>query len=65
MTFAGTDTTSNALSRTLHLLASYPKVKDRLRVELTEAIKTYGDIPCDDLVALSFLDAVCRETMRL
>ncbi|KNZ72731.1 Cytochrome P450 3A9 [Termitomyces sp. J132] len=64
--FAATDTTSNALSRTLHLLALHPEAQERLRAEVTEARKSHdGDIPYDDLVSLPFMDAVCRETLRL
>ncbi|KAG6855804.1 hypothetical protein H0H87_010722 [Tephrocybe sp. NHM501043] len=38
----------------------------RLRAEIDEATKKHGeDINYDDLVALPFLDAVCRETLRL
>ncbi|KAG6915250.1 hypothetical protein DXG01_012524 [Tephrocybe rancida] len=66
ITFAAVDTTSNALSRTLHLLAMHPEIQDRLREELTEARKAnIGDMSYDDLVSLPFLDAVCRETLRL
>ncbi|KAG6915249.1 hypothetical protein DXG01_012523 [Tephrocybe rancida] len=66
ITFAAVDTTSNALSRTLHLLAMHPEIQDRLREELTQARKANtGDMSYDDLVSLSFLDAVCRETLRL
>ncbi|KAG6855803.1 hypothetical protein H0H87_010721, partial [Tephrocybe sp. NHM501043] len=64
--FAATDTTSNALSRTLSILATHPEVQERLRVEVTEARKVHGgDIPYDHLVELPFMDAVCRETLRL
>ncbi|KAG5338249.1 hypothetical protein C0989_007887, partial [Termitomyces sp. Mn162] len=56
--FAATDTTSNALSRTLHLLALHPEAQERLRAEVTEARKSHdGDIPYDDLVSLPFMDA--------
>lgn len=65
-TFAGTDTTSNGLSRILHLLSTHPRVQDRLRLEVTEAISAFGEnISHDELVSLPFLDAVCRETLRL
>ncbi|KAG6907126.1 hypothetical protein DXG01_010430 [Tephrocybe rancida] len=65
-TFAATDTTSNALSRTLHLLSTHSEVQDRLRAEIVEARKAHdGDIPYDDLVALPLMDAICRETLRL
>ncbi|KAG6864977.1 hypothetical protein C0991_005846 [Blastosporella zonata] len=64
--FAATDTTSNALSRTLHLLATHPEAQERLRVEIIEARKAHGaDLPYEDLVALPYMDAVCRETLRL
>ncbi|KAG6830653.1 hypothetical protein H0H92_015550 [Tricholoma furcatifolium] len=64
--FAATDTTSNALSRTLHVLSSNPEAQDRLRAEVIEARKAHnGNIPYDDLVSLPFMDAVCRETLRL
>ncbi|KAG6907125.1 hypothetical protein DXG01_010429 [Tephrocybe rancida] len=65
-TFAATDTTSNALSRTLHLLSTHTEVQDRLRTEIVEARQAHGgDIPYDDLVALPLMDAICRETLRL
>lgn len=63
--FAGTDTTSNALSRTLYLLTQHPEIQNKLREELMEAKRTYGDVPYDELVELPYLDAVCRETLRL
>ncbi|OJT08558.1 Docosahexaenoic acid omega-hydroxylase CYP4F3 [Trametes pubescens] len=60
----GMDTTSNALSRILHLLAEKPGVQERLRAEIVEA-RGGTDIAYDDLVKLPYLEAVCRETMRL
>ncbi|PSS34169.1 hypothetical protein PHLCEN_2v1786 [Hermanssonia centrifuga] len=66
MLFAGTDTTSNALARTLHLLSMHPDVQERLRDEIIQAADTYGqDIPYEQLFELPFLDAVCRETLRV
>ena len=63
---AGVDTTSNALSRVLHLLAQNRDVQAKLRAELHAAQDQYGrDIPYDELGALPYLDAVCRETLRL
>ncbi|GJE97234.1 cytochrome P450 [Phanerochaete sordida] len=66
-TFAGTDTTSNALARILHLLCLHPHVQDKLRAELLEARAQAGseDLDYDVLVSLPYLDAVCRETLRL
>ncbi|KAF5316337.1 hypothetical protein D9619_006495 [Psilocybe cf. subviscida] len=65
--FAAMDTTSNALSRILHLLSTHPEVQDRLRQEIHEARNNYGDedLPYDKLVLLPYLDAICRETLRL
>ncbi|KAG6893218.1 hypothetical protein C0992_010845 [Termitomyces sp. T32_za158] len=40
--------------------------QERLRSEVIKARKFHnGDIPYDDLVSLPFMDAVCRETLRL
>ena len=65
--FAGMDTTSNALSRILYLLATHPEVQDKLRQELAEAREDNGgeDVAYDKLVLLPYMDAICRETMRL
>ncbi|KAH9890430.1 cytochrome P450 [Cubamyces lactineus] len=60
----GMDTTSNALSRVFHLLAERPECQDKLRSEIIEACNG-EDLSHDDLVKLPFLDAVCRETLRL
>lgn len=62
--FAGTDTTSSALTQTLHTLAEHPAAQDRLRSEIQSAVQR-DDISYDELNALPFLDAVCRETLRL
>ncbi|CAE6445955.1 unnamed protein product [Rhizoctonia solani] len=64
--FGGHDTTSAALARTLHLLAQYPEVQDRLRAEVREAHGIHGkDLDYDQLNSLKYLDAVCRESLRL
>ncbi len=64
MLFAGTDTTSNALARTLQLLAEHQDIQDELRAELVDA-GSGEDTPYERLVGLPLLDAVCRETLRL
>ncbi|KAH9482227.1 Cytochrome P450 monooxygenase 91 [Psilocybe cubensis] len=64
--FAGTDTTSAGLARILHLLSINQDVQERLRLELAEAKMAHGnDLSYDVLVALPYLDAICRETLRL
>ncbi|KDR76158.1 hypothetical protein GALMADRAFT_210825 [Galerina marginata CBS 339.88] len=67
LTFAGTDTTSAALSRTLHLLALHKDVQQKAREEVRKARKEGGgqDISYDVLVSLPYLDAICKETLRL
>ena len=61
------DTTSNALSLALWRLAMHQDVQDRVRQEIREAREAAGgsDIAYDDLVALPYLDAICRETLRV
>ena len=64
--FAGMDTTSNALARTLDLLAKHQEVQDKLRAEILAAVREHGpELPYDVLTELPYLDAVCRETLRL
>lgn len=62
--FAGMDTTSGALAHILHLLAEHPDVQTKLRAEILEA-GNGQEIGYDQLVELPYLDAVCRETLRL
>jgi cytochrome P450 len=63
------DTTSSALARILYLLAQHQPVQDRLRNEIRQARalkdEEQGEFGYDDLERLVYLDAVCRETMRL
>ena len=60
------DTTSNALARTLDLLAKHPDVQDKLRAEILEAIREHGsELPYDVLTELPYLDAVCREAWAM
>lgn len=64
------DPTSNALSRTLYILAQHPEAQEKLRAEIIEARGSSDadnglNIDYDDLIKLPYLDAVCRETLRL
>ncbi|KAF9238636.1 cytochrome P450 [Melanogaster broomeanus] len=65
LVFAAMDTTSGALSRILLTLAQHPEAQDRLREEFKQVKAEKGDLSYDDLVNLPYLDAVCRETLRL
>ncbi|KAJ3534433.1 hypothetical protein NM688_g7137 [Phlebia brevispora] len=62
---AATDTTSNALSRTVQLLAEHQDVQEKLRAEVVEASDSDGRMAYEKLVDLPYLDAVCRETLRV
>ncbi|KAH9896682.1 cytochrome P450 [Cubamyces lactineus] len=62
--FAATDTTSNALARTLHILSQRPEVQTKLRKEILDA-RDGNDLPYDVLDTLPYLDAVCKETLRV
>ena len=55
------------MARLLHLLSRHPEVQEKLRQEIIEAKrqKDGQDFSYDELVALPYLDAVCRETLRL
>ena len=64
------DTTSSALARILFLLAQHQDVQDKLRREIRQARlrkkeQDGADFGYDDLESLVYLDAVCRETLRL
>ena len=68
MTLAGMDTTSNSLARVLQLLAEHSHVQDKLREEIVSAEENEGrngTLGYDQLMALPYLDAVCRETLRM
>ncbi|KAJ3572757.1 hypothetical protein NP233_g2868 [Leucocoprinus birnbaumii] len=67
LVFAAMHTTSSALSRILHLLTKRPEVQEKLRAELLEARKNNSEdeLGYDQLVMLPYLDAVCRETLRV
>lgn len=63
--FAATDTTSNALSRILQIISEAQDIQDKMRAEILAAAPDGEDIPYEKLVALPYLDAVCRESLRL
>ncbi|KAH9067862.1 cytochrome P450 [Lactarius vividus] len=63
--YAGHDMTSVALSRIFHVLSLNQERQERLRLELMDARVQRRDISYDRLMALPYLDAVCKETLRL
>lgn len=64
---AGQDTTTHAVARILHQLVLHPDEQSRLREEIVTARKErgYSDFDYDTLMSLPYLDAVCRETLRV
>ena len=64
LVFGATDTTAIALTQILQILAEHPEAQEKLRSEIREASRS-GDIPYDELVGLPYMDAICRETLRL
>ncbi|XP_063696380.1 cytochrome P450 4d2-like [Culicoides brevitarsis] len=62
--FAGHETTANSLSFTLYLLAKNPEVQDKVYHEIKTNIKS-DHLTSRDLNSLSYLDNVCKESLRL
>ncbi|KAL4249906.1 hypothetical protein ABKN59_001980 [Abortiporus biennis] len=66
LVFAAADTTSSALTRTLDLLSEHQEVQEKLRKEIINAYEvSASELTYDELVELPYLDAICRETLRL
>lgn len=63
--FAAHDTTSNAMTRILDLLTKNQDVQDRMRTEILQALENHETLDYDTIQALPYLDAVCRETLRV
>lgn len=71
--FGAQDTTSAALSRILYLLSIHPGIQATVREEIRTALRDRRDdggeapgrLAYEDVLALPWLDAVVRETMRL
>jgi cytochrome P450 len=69
--FAGSDSTSLAVTWTLFLLARHPRIQDRLRAELLGMArpKNLGEEALlahyQELAVSPLLDKVCRESLRV
>ncbi|CAL1702598.1 unnamed protein product [Somion occarium] len=63
--FAAMETTSGALAHLLHLLSEHQDIQDKLRQEITTARDGRDNIPYDELVSLPYMEAVCRESLRV
>jgi cytochrome P450 len=64
---AARGTTSTLLARIFHILTQRPDAQIKLRKEVLDACAKVGqkDLSHDDLMALPYLDAIVRETLRL
>jgi cytochrome P450 len=63
--FAGTDTTGNTLTYLFWELSHHPEWQQKLREELSLALKDYdNDFPYDAVSDLPILEAVVQETLR-
>ena len=71
MTFlaAGHETTATSITWAIYLLSKHPEVQMRLRNEIRASLPSVSDdtasITSDQLAALTYLSAVCNETLRL
>ncbi|THH27300.1 hypothetical protein EUX98_g6891 [Antrodiella citrinella] len=63
--FAAVDTTSTSLSRLLHTLVEHPEAQEKLRKEIHDFRGTGEELTYDTLNEFRYLDAVCRETLRV
>ncbi|KAI0739058.1 cytochrome P450 [Daedaleopsis nitida] len=62
--FAATDTTSHMMAQVLQLLCEHPDWQEKVRREILDS-RNGQHIAYDQLTALPYLDAVCKETLRL
>ncbi|XP_065082874.1 probable cytochrome P450 313a4 [Ochlerotatus camptorhynchus] len=64
--FAGNDTTAKTVSFILLMLAMHPDVQDRCFQEIMQVCTGEdGFVSAEDVANLTYLDMVCKETMRL
>lgn len=52
------------MAQVLQLLAEHPDIQDKVRSEIL-ASRDGQDVAYDQLQSLPYLDAVCKETLRL
>ncbi|KOB70438.1 Uncharacterized protein OBRU01_15360 [Operophtera brumata] len=66
LTVAGTDTSAVAVGYTLKLLGKYPEIQEKVYQELREVFgDTCRPLEKEDLMKLSYLDRVVKESLRL
>lgn len=62
---AGTDTTEHATMMMVYFIHKFPGVKERLMKELQEHSVNPDDLKYESIKNLTFLEAICFETLRL
>ncbi|XP_070505523.1 cytochrome P450 4d2-like [Chironomus tepperi] len=63
-TFAGHDTTTNAICFTLHMIAKHPEVQQKLNKEIEEVLGD-GELTFKSLNEFKYLELVIKESLRL
>ncbi|XP_058536718.1 cytochrome P450 3A6-like [Ochotona princeps] len=63
--FAGYETTSNALSFIMYLLATHSDVQQKLQQEVDSAFSNQALVTYDAIMQMEYLDMVVNETLRL
>lgn len=63
-TFAGHDTTTNAICFTLYMIAKYPEVQEKLNKEIHDILND-AELTFKSLNEFKYLDLVIKETLRL
>ena len=63
-TFAGHDTTTNAICFTLHLIAKHPEVQDKLNKEIKDVLGE-EELTFKSLNEFKYLELVIKESLRL
>ncbi|KAL8954791.1 MAG: hypothetical protein Q9183_006931, partial [Haloplaca sp. 2 TL-2023] len=62
---AGSETTATALSAINYYLIRTPHARKQLQDEIRTAFKTYDEINATSTVPLKYMEAVCKEAMRM
>lgn len=66
MIFAGNETTAKTISAVLLMLAMHPEIQERCYLEVAAVCSNENQyISAEDVSNLTYLEMVCKETMRL
>ena len=63
--FEGHDTTANALTWTLYMLAKYPEHQEKCREEINQVLEGREELEYEDLSKLTYTTWCIKETLRL